>query len=156
VNIYFSYQKKLYFYQKFKNSKMEQNASTDSNAGKGMGIAGLVVGIISLILSFIPCLGAWAIIPAVVGIILSAISMKQAGATGSKGMAIGGLICSVIAVLIACYWFYVMFFGMSKISEELERSGALDSLDKAFKTMGDSLNKAMEQIKEATDTTKTN
>jgi hypothetical protein len=137
---------------------MEQNTTTPSNpeAGKNLGIAGLIVGIISAIFSFVPCLGMWAIIPAIVGIILSAISMKQAGPGGSKGMAIGGLVTSIIGLLIAAYWLYATIFianaavnGMN----ELEKAGGLDSLSKAFQQAGDSINKAMEQLKEITDTT---
>ncbi len=120
------------------------------NNGKGLGIAGLIVGIIALLFSFIPCLGMYALLPAVVGIILSAISMKQLGKTGQpKGLAIGGLICSLVAVLIAIYWIYITYYlahnssdAMLKISEELNKNGMMDSL-----------NKAMEQLKEITDTT---
>ena len=132
---------------------MEQNTTSDPNAGKSLGVAGLVVGIISLIFSFIPCLGAWAFIPAIVGIILSAFSMKQAGPNGSKGMAIGGLICAVIAVIFACYWLYLMFFGVGKVMDEIQKSGMMDSLDKAFKQMGDSMNKAVKILEEVKDTT---
>ena len=132
---------------------MEQNTTSDPNAGKSWGVAGLVVGIISLIFSFIPCLGAWAFIPAIVGIILSAVSMKQAGPNGSKGMAIGGLICAVIAVIFACYWLYLMFFGVGKVMDEIQKSGMMDSLDKAFKQMGDSMNKAVKILEEVKDTT---
>ncbi|HRH11069.1 MAG TPA: DUF4190 domain-containing protein [Bacteroidia bacterium] len=132
---------------------MEQNTTSDPNAGKSLGVAGLVVGIISLIFSFIPCLGAWAFIPAIVGIILSAVSMKQAGPNGSKGMAIGGLICAVIAVIFACYWLYLMFFGVGKVMDEIQKSGMMDSLDKAFKQMGDSMNKAVKILEEVKDTT---
>ncbi len=130
---------------------MEQtsNQNTNSTAGKGMGLAGLIVGIVAVLFSFIPCLGMYAIIPAVVGIILSAISMSQAGKAGApKGMAIGGLICSVIAVLVALYWVYVTMFVANEagnaILNEIEKSGALDSL-----------NKALDQIKEITDTMNT-
>jgi hypothetical protein len=132
---------------------MEQNTTSGSTAGKGMGVAGLVVGIVAVILSFVPCLGMWAIVPGIVGVILSSISMKQVGPGGSKGMAIGGLICSVIAIVIAAYWLYLLYFGASQVMDEIQKSGALDSLDKAFKMAGDSLNKAMEQLKEITDTT---
>jgi hypothetical protein len=120
------------------------------NNGKGLGIAGLIVGIIALLFSFIPCLGMYGIIPAIVGIILSAISMKQSGRAGQpKGMAIGGLVCGIIAAAIAIYWIYVTYYvvhnssdAMLKISEEFEKNGVMDSL-----------NKAMEQLKEITDTT---
>ncbi|MBK9285774.1 MAG: DUF4190 domain-containing protein [Sphingobacteriaceae bacterium] len=132
---------------------MEQNNANDPNAGKSLGVAGLVIGIISLIFSFIPCLGAWAFIPAIVGLILSLISMKQAGPNGSKGMAIGGLICSAIAIIFACYWLYLMFFGVGKVVDEFQKSGAMDSLNKAFKMMGDSMTKAVKILEEMKDTT---
>jgi hypothetical protein len=130
---------------------MEQTTTTTTtpggnpNAGKGMGIAGLVLGILAAIFSFVPCLGMWAIVPGIIGLILSVISMKQAGAAGApKGMAIGGLITSIVGIAIACYWIYAVYFAAGALvdaAQELERSGALDSL-----------NKAMEQLKNVTDT----
>lgn len=131
---------------------MEQN-TTNTNPplkdGKGLGTAGLVVGIVALFFSFVPCLGLWAIVPGIVGVILSAMSMSQASKAGvPKGMAIGGLVCSIIAIAIAIYWMVVTFYVVNKspelmqeIQKELEKSGAMDSL-----------NKAMEQLKSITDT----
>lgn len=135
---------------------MEQNTTTTNttpsnpNAGKGMGIAGLVIGIFAVIFSLIPCIGMWAIVPGVIGVILSALSMKQAAAANApRGMAIGGLICSIIGILIACYWLYILYFAAGQITDaandamkEFEKSGGMDSL-----------NKALEQLKEITDTT---
>ena len=47
-----------------------------------MGVAALVLGIISVIISFIPFCGTWAIIPAIVGLVLGIIDwikkVKQA------------------------------------------------------------------------------
>ncbi|MCW3075739.1 MAG: hypothetical protein JWO32_348 [Bacteroidetes bacterium] len=134
---------------------MEQNTTTttttptpNSSAGKGMGIAGLVLGILAAIFSLIPCVGMWAIIPGIIGVILSALSMKQATeAGGSKGMAIGGLICSIVGIAIACYWLYVVYFAAGAVVnavEEFDKSGGMDSL-----------NKALEQLKQITDTTQT-
>lgn len=136
---------------------MEQNTTTPTNseAGKNMGIAGLIVGILALLFSFIPCLGMWAVVPGVVGLVLSAISMKQAGPNGSKGLAIGGLITAIIGTLIACYWIYLLSFGAHAIASEFEKSGFADSLNKAFKIAGDSLSKAMQELKEVPDTTNT-
>jgi hypothetical protein len=132
---------------------MEENNSTqtnsNSNGGKTMSIAGLVLGILATILALVPCLGMWAIVPGVIGLILSAIAMMQAGKTNSpKGMAIAGLICSIIGICIAAYWIYVLYFAAATLGTEfkeaMEKSGAMDSLAKA-----------LEQIKEVTDTTKT-
>jgi hypothetical protein len=83
--------------------------------------------------------------------------MKQAGPNGSKGMAIGGLITSIIGLLIAAYWLYITIFAANAfatgLENELQKTGALDSLSKAFQQAGDSINKAMDQLKEITDTT---
>ncbi len=126
----------------------ENNTTTNANGGKTMGIAGLVLGILAAVLSFVPCLGMWAIVPGIIGLILSAIAMMQAGKTNSpKGMAIGGLICSIIGIIIAAYWIYALYFAAATLGHEfkdaMEKSGAMDSLTKA-----------LEQIKEITDTTK--
>lgn len=131
---------------------MEQTTTTTTttpggnpNAGKGMSIAGLVLGILAAVFSFVPCLGMWAIVPGIIGLILSIVGMKQAGAAGApKGLAIGGLITSIVGIAIAAYWIYALYFASAAMMEglnELEKSGALDSL-----------NKAMEQLKNVTDT----
>lgn len=73
-----------------------------SGAGKGLGIAGLVVGIIALVVSFIPCLGMLALIPGVIALILSAIGVAIAvKKDGAKGIAVAALVISVIACGIA-------------------------------------------------------
>lgn len=120
------------------------------NNGKGLGMAGLIVGIVALLFSFIPCVGMYAVLPAVVAIILSAISMSQSSKIGSpKGMATAGLICGIIALIIAAYWIYLAYYvvhnssdAMLKINEELNKNGMMDSL-----------NNAMRELKEVTDST---
>ncbi|MGZ3900691.1 MAG: hypothetical protein ACXVNQ_09710 [Bacteroidia bacterium] len=131
---------------------MEQNtttpAPTNPNAGKSMGIAGMILGIVAIIVSFVPCFGWWAVVLAVVGVVLSAISLTQANKAGaSKGMAIAGLICSILAIVIGSIWIYIMTKGatmaIDHMKDAMEQSGAMDSL-----------NKALEQLKEITDSTK--
>ena len=133
---------------------MDENSQTTPPVspapnGKGLGTAGLIVGIVALLFSFIPCLGMYAALPAVVGIILSAIAMSQASKAGApKGMALGGLICSIVGLIIAIYWIYAAYFMMHhstealmEISKDLNENGGMDSL-----------NKALEQLKDITDT----
>lgn len=38
----------------------ETTSTTNSKAGKGLGIAGLVLGILAAVVSFVPCLGMYA------------------------------------------------------------------------------------------------
>ncbi len=66
--------------------------------GKGLGIASMVLGILSIlfwgsILLPIPC--------AIVGIILGTISLKKAKQVGTtNGMAVAGIVCSIVTVSI--------------------------------------------------------
>lgn len=131
---------------------MEQNLSQfdpPRSDGKALGIAGLIIGTLSLMFSFIPCIGMWALVPAIVGIILSSISLSQASKAGlSKSNALAGLICSGVAFLVAAYWIFMTVYMVSNSSElymnvqnELKESGALDSL-----------NSAMQQVIDITDT----
>jgi putative exporter of polyketide antibiotics len=67
-----------------------------------MGIAGLILGILGAIGSFIPGMvyGSWVL--ALVGIIVSAIGMKKAKAANQpNGTAIAGLVLSIIGFVIA-------------------------------------------------------
>jgi len=63
--------------------------------GRGMAVAGLVIGIISLVMAFIPIFG---IIPPILGIIFSAAGMRS---VSSRGQAVAGLICSLIALVLS-------------------------------------------------------
>jgi len=75
-----------------------------SSAGQGLGIAGLIVGIIALVISFIPCLGMFALFPGVIALILSGIGVMIATKkNGAKGITIAALIISVLACGIAGY-----------------------------------------------------
>jgi len=62
-----------------------------------MAIAGLVLGILGAIGSFLPVVvyGAWLF--ALVGIVVSAIAMKK----GGGGIAVAGLVLSIIGFVIA-------------------------------------------------------
>ena len=84
---------------------MEQTDSTSNpNAGKTLGIIGMILGIIAVIFSFIPCLGIYALYPGILGFVLSLISFVQANKAGAaKGMAIAGIVCSILGCIIAGY-----------------------------------------------------
>ncbi len=66
-----------------------------------MGIAALVIGIISLLIAWIPCIGMIALFPAGVGLILGIIDIIICASKNKpKGMGIAGTICCAVA--IAC------------------------------------------------------
>lgn len=80
----------------------------------GMAITGMVLGIIALVLSFIPCAGWFlAFIPAVLGLIFSGIGLSQAARSAGAGkkMAIAGLATSVLAFVLAPLMWFLLVRG---------------------------------------------
>ena len=110
-----------------------------TNAGQGLGIAGFVLGVIALIISFIPCLGMYALVPGTIAIILSAIGFSQASKTNSsKGLIIAALIVSILGTLIAGWQYYAITHVAKSYVETLEN-------------LDDEFNEAMEDIEEDGD-----
>lgn len=66
-----------------------------------MGIAALVLGIVSIILGFVPFCNIFMIIPAIIGLILGIIDLVRKKKASEKfGMPLAGLICSSIAIVV--------------------------------------------------------
>ncbi len=78
-----------------------------------MAVAALVLGIVAVVLSFIPCASIIGLPCAILGIIFGALGINQANKTGEgKGMAIAGLVCSIVSILIwvlAYFWIMTLF-----------------------------------------------
>ena len=75
---------------------------------KGKAIAGLVLGIVSIVLGF---LGGWlsiiALPIAIVGLVLSIVGGKQLKAAGQPaGIATAGLVLGIIAVVLTAIFFF--------------------------------------------------
>lgn len=68
-----------------------------SSSGKGLAVASMVLGIISVVLGC--CVPVITFFTAVLGIIFGAIALKKKSL--GKGMAIAGLICSIISLIPA-------------------------------------------------------
>jgi len=93
---------------------MEQERT---NAGQTLGIIGLILGIITFMLGFIPCIGIIAIIPGILAIILSAVGLSQANRdNGARGINITALVVSIIGVLVASLWL-IFVVGIANLSE---------------------------------------
>lgn len=72
------------------------------NSGQGLGVAALVLGVISFIVALIPCIGLFALFTALIAIVLGAIGLSQASRNNSpKGLMFGGLILGVVALFIS-------------------------------------------------------
>lgn len=66
-----------------------------------MGVASLVLGIISIVLSFVPFTQLFASLLGVIGIVLGAFGRKQAVDSGlPTGVPTAGLVCSIIGLCL--------------------------------------------------------
>lgn len=88
------------------------------NRTNGMSIAGMVLGIVGLLISFIPCIGVFGAILALVGLILSALGYKSAkDQAAPTTMAIVGMVLSILALLIAILWGTVLAKAAGNIED---------------------------------------
>lgn len=73
-----------------------------TNSGQSLGVAALVVAIITFVLAVIPCVGLIAIIPGIIAVVLASVALSQASKGASpKGIMIAALIIAIIATLIS-------------------------------------------------------
>lgn len=79
-----------------------------NNGGSGLAIASMVLGIVALVMS---CCFYFISIPcAVVGVVLGAVSL--AGQKPGKGMAIAGIVCSIVSLVPTAFVFLDIFGGL--------------------------------------------
>jgi hypothetical protein len=85
----------------------------------GLGTAGFVLGLIGLVFSFVPIVGvvAWPLV--ILGLIFSAIGFSRArsGAATNKGLAIAGVVMSVIGLIMCIVW----VAGTSKVASDIDK-----------------------------------
>ncbi len=93
-----------------------------STAGQGFGIAALILGILALLIAFIPCVGLFALIPGVIAIVLAIVGLSQAtSANGAKGLIITALVISIIGTMLASAWL-IFFSAGGAILDELRKN----------------------------------
>lgn len=93
-----SYQQPPYQQPQYQQPQYQPQYPTPEDPGKGLGIASMVIGIIGLCTGW--CYGLGTIL-GIVGIVLAVISGNKSKEVGLKqnGLALAGLICSIIAVV---------------------------------------------------------
>ena len=76
-----------------------------------MGRAALILGIISIIIGFIPLCGSIALVPAIIGLILGIVDTVQKKKKGEKiAVSVTGLVLSAIAMVVIIFWVFI--FGV--------------------------------------------
>ena len=99
-----------------------------------MGVAALILGIISIIIGFIPLCGSIALLPAIIGLILGIVDVVLKSKKGEKkGISIAGLVLSALAIVIIVFWVFV--FGVAVGNADLnEINEILDSYNNTLTT----------------------
>ena len=93
------------------------NAPAQPPKASGLGIAGMVLGIVGIVCSVSGCFFWLGIILGIIGVVLSAVGLKKSP-QGKKGMAIAGVVCSVIAIIVAIIW----WIAFANAANEAEKS----------------------------------
>lgn len=82
-------------YQNPYNPNLYAMPTAQSSQGDGLAIAGLVLGIISIVLCWIPLFD---LVIGIVGLILSLLGRRS---LSRRGLAIAGLVCSIIGLILS-------------------------------------------------------
>lgn len=100
---------------------METTTST-STSGKGLGIASLVVGIVTVLWSLIPVLGAGAFWLSIIGLAVASIGLVLSVRANNpkKGIIVAGFILCMISTGVSAFW-------MSAVNEAVETINAMNA-----------------------------
>lgn len=104
-----------------------QGAAPQQKEQKGFAIAGMVLGIISLVCCCSPFLG---VITGILGLIFSIIVLVQK--RPGRGMAIAGIICAAIGLILSVCMYFVNASALDYINSQ----GGIESLMKDFDAYG--------------------
>jgi len=90
-------------------------------------IIGLVLGILSLLFSFIPCIGMFGGIPAIIALIFSGLAFMKAKDNGDpKTLSIIASVISLLAMAIALFWFITLKSATNDIDVNMDNSNYTD------------------------------
>ena len=106
--------------------------------GNPLGLAAMILGIIAVVLAFIPCIGWLGFIPGLLGVIFGAISLKKAnaGEVDNKGMSITGLVCGLVAVIILIFQLVIFAGAVAAVDDAVgDYDDALDELEDAMREL---------------------
>jgi hypothetical protein len=132
---------------------------TKTNAGQGLGIAGLILGIIAIPLAILGCTSVLGLVLGLAGVILSAVGLSQATkSNGTKGLPTAGLVVSILGTAIALMW--ILFFTRLgheggrwwgregiRIMEEIHEDLG-DDIEETFEDIGKELEDLGEELEE--------
>lgn len=82
------------------------NGQQPANPGTGLSVAGIILGVVSCLLFWIPFFNTVGLVTAIVGLILAILGRKKAIAAGAPtGLGTAGLVISIIGTVLAAIGF---------------------------------------------------
>ncbi len=85
----------------------------------GIATAGLVVGVIGAVLSFIPVVGTVAWVLAPIGLVLSVVGLVRSGrARNGRGSSIAGIVLSLVALLLCILYTAVFTSAVANVAQQ--------------------------------------
>lgn len=95
-----------------------------------MGIAALILGILALLVAFIPVFGFIAFFPAIAGLVLGIVDVvNKSKKNESKGTSIAGIILNSIAIVVMIVWIFVLPFLIAGMGNQMLDDGAKQVMD---------------------------
>lgn len=130
-----------------KKNKMTENKQK-SGLVTGLGIGGLVLGIIALIVSFVPCFGIYALF---IGIIAAVISIAGIVIASQKSVGKGLLIAGLVVSLVGCGIAYTQYQALKSLSNAVESGELQNAMKELGAELEDEMEDAAKEIQEATE-----
>lgn len=96
----------------------------------GLGVAGMVCGIIGLVLGFIPLFGIFFAVPlGILGVVFGAVGLRRAkrGEANNRGMAIAGLVTGILALVVGIILFAAIYSAANKLHNDLNNISTTSS-----------------------------
>ena len=87
-----------------------------------MGLAAMIIGIVAVVLGFIPFCGYFALIPAIVGLVLGIVDVKRKSKTqepSGKGKA--GIVLNAAAIIVILVWTLIIAVAAPTLRESVEK-----------------------------------
>ena len=129
-----------------------------------MAVASLVLGIISIIVAWIPFCNYIVAIPALVGLILGIVALVKANKEGGKkGLSIAGIVTSVLAIAFIIYYTFIIAGAAvelgeefvnefeNQLQEEIENGNIIINEDGEYELSEDAMNSLLENIEDETE-----
>ena len=122
-----------------------------TNAGQGLGIAGLILGIIAIPMAILGCTSVLGLVLGSAGIVLSAVGLSQATkSNGIKGLPTAGLVVSILGTCIAIMWLLLFAQLATEGGRWWNKEGSW-IFKEIHKDMGSDIEETMEDIGDELD-----